>query len=339
MYWTQVPGQMSIFAFYEVPSVFIGPIDVAEPTTKTRGMPAPNATPVLCSGVASLGFSWRQRKITSPIRTMYMRVLLAAALVGSAVAGPEWAGIKAAEGDAKHKVVTSKKWGDAEFEYNTLARSGQKFGSNTFGMITDKKGGEIEVSHNPDFASILTKYDGKLYMVTQFESPRPGVAYFSELEQDADGKLKMVSASPMDFSSMGGLWIPCAGSVSPWGSHIGSEEYEPDARAFFSSENPTENGNIKDFMRYFPDASGSSPDDLVASGFNPYFYGYAWETKVADGKPITEKWYTQGRMSWELPYGESVWPPAVVRRPASSSFPLAFSVCCDGAVPLARSVC
>jgi len=223
--------------------------------------------------------------------------------VGSAVAGPEWAGIKAAEGDAKHKVVTSKKWGDAEFEYNTLARSGQKFGSNTFGMITDKKGGEIEVSHNPDFASILTKYDGKLYMVTQFESPRPGVAYFSELEQDADGKLKMVSASPMDFSSMGGLWIPCAGSVSPWGSHIGSEEYEPDARAFFSSENPTENGNIKDFMRYFPDASGSSPDDLVASGFNPYFYGYAWETKVADGKPITEKWYTQGRMSWELPYG------------------------------------
>jgi len=30
----------------------------------------------------------------------------------------------------------------------------------------------------------------------------------------------------------GGLWIPCAGSKTPWGSHMGGEEYEPDARPF-----------------------------------------------------------------------------------------------------------
>lgn len=29
-------------------------------------------------------------------------------------------------------------------------------------------------------------------------------------------------------SDWGGLWTPCAGSVTPWNTHIGSEEYEPD---------------------------------------------------------------------------------------------------------------
>ena len=175
--------------------------------------------------------------------------------------------------------------------------------------MVDKNGGEIGVSHNPDFASILTAYDDKMYMITQFESPRPGVAYLSELKQEDDGKLTMVSAAPIDFSALGGLWIPCAGSVTPWGSHLGSEEYEPDARSFYASESPAQEDswmgrNIADFMRYFPDATGTSPNEIVASGFNPYFYGYAWETKIADGKPLTEKLYSQGRMSWELAYGE-----------------------------------
>ena len=121
-------------------------------------------------------------------------------------------------------------------------------------------------------------------------------------------QVQFKNTKPVDFSAFDGVWIPCAGSVTPWGSHFGSEEYEPDARAFFESEAPAEMDTwlgsiIKDFMRYFPDASGSSPDDLVKSGFNPYFYGYAWETKVADGKPWTEKLCSQGRMSWELPYG------------------------------------
>ena len=42
---------------------------------------------------------------------------------------------------------------------------------------------QIDVSHNPDFTSILN-VDGKIFSITQFESPTPGVAYLSELEQD-----------------------------------------------------------------------------------------------------------------------------------------------------------
>lgn len=34
----------------------------------------------------------------------------------------------------------------------------------------------------------------------------------------------------MHRSAWGGLWTPCAGSVTPWNTHIGSEEYEPDGK-------------------------------------------------------------------------------------------------------------
>ena len=49
------------------------------------------------------------------------------------------------------------------------------------------------ISHNPDFNSILN-VDGKIFSVTQYESPRPGVAYVTELEQNkATGELTVWS--------------------------------------------------------------------------------------------------------------------------------------------------
>lgn len=46
------------------------------------------------------------------------------------------------------------------------------------------------------------------------------------------GVLSVKSSTPVDFSAWGGVWVPCAGSFSPWGTHLGGEEYEPDARLF-----------------------------------------------------------------------------------------------------------
>jgi len=46
----------------------------------------------------------------------------------------------------------------------------------------------IVVSNNPDFTSILVRED-KIFSITHYESPRPGVAYLSELEQHKDGRL------------------------------------------------------------------------------------------------------------------------------------------------------
>ena len=40
------------------------------------------------------------------------------------------------------------------------------------------------VSPNPDYNSIL-RVGGKIFSVTHYESPRPGVAYLTEIQQDA----------------------------------------------------------------------------------------------------------------------------------------------------------
>ena len=49
------------------------------------------------------------------------------------------------------------------------------------------------------------------------------------------GNLTYTKTMNIDFSKFGGLWTPCAGSISPWGSHLGSEEYEPDAKNFYTA--------------------------------------------------------------------------------------------------------
>ena len=80
---------------------------------------------------------------------------------------------------------------EQKLAFHTLARSGDTLGSNTFGLLVDKDGQPIhehndagaksdvkDISNNPDFTSLLD-VNGKLYSITQFESPRPGVAYVS----------------------------------------------------------------------------------------------------------------------------------------------------------------
>jgi len=58
------------------------------------------------------------------------------------------------------------------------------------------------------------------------------------LDQDKKtGELTTVTVKNIDLSGVNGLWIPCAGSLSPWNTHLGSEEYEPDARCTRRSGN------------------------------------------------------------------------------------------------------
>ena len=163
---------------------------------------------------------------------------------------------------------------------------------------------KVLISDNPDYTSLLT-IDGKFFSVTHFESPRPGAAYLSELEQDDKGRLTVKATKAVDFSAHGGLWIPCAGSVTPWMTHLGSEEYEPNARAFYESTTLGK-GSIRDFMRYWgkyePEATFTK-EKAIAGGFYPYQYGYPWETVVkSDFTETTKKLYSHGRQAWELSY-------------------------------------
>ena len=225
-------------------------------------------------------------------------------------------GVKAPTTDAERReVLASDKvtvdGKTADIGYHTLLRTGDKVGDGTFGLIMDQTGkpilmkdGSQMISNATDFSSLLEK-GGKLYVVSHFET-RPAAIYLTEVKRDAKtGELTPVSTQPVDFSELGGLWVPCAGSVTPWGTQLGSEEYEPDAEAV---ETTTDIKELDDYMKpmalYF--GYDASADDATMEGFrkvfNPYRYGYITEVSLGADKPKGVKHYAMGRFSHELGY-------------------------------------
>ncbi|MET3088544.1 alkaline phosphatase PhoX [Priestia megaterium] len=108
---------------------------------------------------------------------------------------------------------------------------------------------------------------------------------------DKTGKLTVNHAKKIDFSNVNGLWTPCNGSTTDWGTHLGSEEYEPDARAF---EDPSSSSykDVTNFAKlYFGDTSKA----------NPYYYGWIPEISVDEsGNASVVKHYSTGRFSHEM---------------------------------------
>jgi uncharacterized protein len=198
----------------------------------------------------------------------------------------------------------------ARIGYQTLLRTGQKVGTGVFGQILDVHGkpilgadGAAMVSPSTDFSSLLQK-DGKLYVVSHFET-RPAAVYVTRVEQDADGVLAAVDTRPVDFSADWGLWVPCAGSVTPWGTHLGSEEYEPDAAKVEGAKSVDELKKLDEDPTAMAMYFGFDPakDDLAAftKVFSPYAYGYITEIAVGvDGKATAGKHYAMGRFAHEL---------------------------------------
>ncbi|MFF2447913.1 PhoX family protein [Neobacillus sp. NPDC058068] len=164
--------------------------------------------------------------------------------------------------------------------------------------------GKYFVSDAPDSNSVLMPINGKIYMVTHYEYQTidaagqsayglvPASMSLTEMEQDKKtGELIPAKVEKIDFSAVNGLWIPCNGSLSPWNTHLGSEEYEPDARQFADSTSKTRS-QVESFAQfYFGDKAKA----------NPYFYGYTPEITVdKNGKASVVKHYSTGRFSHEL---------------------------------------
>ena len=199
-----------------------------------------------------------------------------------------------------------------DVNYNTVMRSGDKPGGSAmpFGTLIDIEGwpvtaedGSVRVSNDNDFSSLIHGKRGGLFMVSHFES-RPAAMYLTELDQDEDnGELTALRTRPLDFSDFNGGWVHCAGSVSPWGSHIGSEEYPPDSKQW-------RDGTVSDYnaqmVRYFPEARGALDSELPALALehmNPYDYGYVVEVDVKDyERARVRKHYSMGRVAIELAY-------------------------------------
>ncbi len=229
----------------------------------------------------------------------------------------QFAGVKAPETDAeKMSILASPKatvdGKEVAIGFHTILRSGEVVGGQAFGQIYDTHGkalvgadGAPWISNDNDFSSLLIgKTDGKVYMVSHFECS-PGAMYVTELNQDkANGKLSPVRTRPIDHSAFGGGWIHCAGSVTPWGSHLGSEEYEPDARQVKASGYLEKDGYGNSQALYFGlDPAGTAPGYFAAGGLYAYNYGWQIEVKVNTFSDVAAaKHYAMGRLAHELGY-------------------------------------
>jgi uncharacterized protein len=93
-------------------------------------------------------------------------------------------------------------------------------------------------------------------------------------------------------SEVHGLWITCAGSLSPWNTHLSSEEYEPDAWVI---DNNTAGSGLTQFQTFSNYTFGSK------TAAKPYWYGHVPEVTVKpDGTGTIKKHYCMGRISREL---------------------------------------
>jgi hypothetical protein len=180
------------------------------------------------------------------------------------------------------------------------------------GVILKDANNNPYIPQTPDSNSLMD-IGGTPYMVTHFEYVNkdsagvdgygkiPMLMTVSKLNQSsADGKFTVASVKQVDFSGVNGLWIPCAGSRSPWNTHLGSEEYEPDARCevdatYSAASNGCDaaTGNFAGRMAGFRTLYG----ETTAS---PYNYGRVPEVTVAsNGSSTVQKWYSLGRISRE----------------------------------------
>ncbi|MEO7159296.1 MAG: alkaline phosphatase PhoX [Polaromonas sp.] len=144
------------------------------------------------------------------------------------------------------------------------------------------------VTGNTVFAVVQFEYttlaqDATTGMYGKLPSP---IAVLTLDQNPATGKLSLVKYHNVDTSGVNGLWITCGASISPWNTHLSSEEYEPDAFALRS----------KNFM---DDFSRNLYGDATTA--NPYHYGHMPEVSVnADGTGSIKKHYCMGRISHEL---------------------------------------
>jgi len=227
---------------------------------------------------------------------------------------------------AKMKVTyKNKKVTTYDLQYHTLIKTNEQINDKVVGGLFDDNedpltdsAGQI-ASDAPDGNSLMkvpgmkasdpaTNYP--LALVTQFEyrglppegetgdfwGKLPATMGLSRIDQHKkSGALTVTDYSNISFSSVNGLWIPCASSLSPWNTHLGSEEYEPDAKVreggakASGSDDGTDIASFSDW--YFGDETAA----------NAYHYGLVPEVTVKrDGSTQIVKHYALGRIAREL---------------------------------------
>jgi secreted PhoX family phosphatase len=179
-----------------------------------------------------------------------------------------------------------------------------------------------------------------LFMVTQFEyksQNAAGTSMYGKLpspisvttldQNTSTGALTVKYYYNIPTKDIHGLWIPCAGSLSPWNTHLSSEEYEPDAwlvkmrkdkgSALTTTDLPAPvsgstdgwtpkqlsiaNRNLAYFFDFSRQVFDTSATTDAGTSAKPYNYGHVPEVTVnPDGTAHIKKHYCLGRISREL---------------------------------------
>lgn len=212
-----------------------------------------------------------------------------------------------------------------ELQYHTLMGTGDVLGGKVVGGIQDANDTPISDANGPlasdapdgttlmSIKGLIAGNPGSanaLALVNHFEyrelppagqsgsfwSKLPAGMGLTILDQDkTSGKLTAASYSNISFKSVGGLWIPCNASLSPWNTHLGSEEYEPDAKVRGGGPKAADTDDATDIDSFSKYYFGN------AAAANPYRYGLVPEVTVgADGNATVVKHYALGRIAREL---------------------------------------
>ena len=143
------------------------------------------------------------------------------------------------------------------------------------------------VKGNPVFAVVQFEYTTENAAGDDMYGKLPSPIAILTLDQDPEtGKLTLVKYHNVDTAPVNGLWITCGATISPWGTHLSSEEYEPDATKLAKNE---------EFQGFSQNLFGD-PNKA-----NPYHYNFIPEVTVnPDGSGSIKKHYAMGRISHEL---------------------------------------
>lgn len=147
----------------------------------------------------------------------------------------------------------------------------------------------VTTGASPDFNGFVPSdgSDDEGYLFTNWETV-PGMVSRLHVRQRSDGTWAVDEKRNLDFRDVEGTFNNCFGTVSPWGTPLTSEEYEPPADVWYSAEEMT-----------FANAEAAMEAYLGYFG-NPYRYGYIVEIAEPQSEdPTPTKHFTMGRFSHE----------------------------------------